>query len=161
MTHEPWRDTKEAAVAIACGFIAVVVGVSGVIIMTRQLVEDEQTYPYTTTGKILSGIKHTLPRIAESPEENKLTTERTSNGERGVETERTNENRQAKETNENRASSERTNQVKPAIKKTTAIKPANEQTNEETIVEVKSTEILENTESRFKETTGKGRTLSH
>lgn len=46
MSKGPWKETREATIAIGCGFVAVVMGVSGVIVMTRQLVEDEDTYPY-------------------------------------------------------------------------------------------------------------------
>lgn len=38
--------------------------------MTRQLVEDEGTYPYTTSGKFISDLKLNLPKMKNDVESN-------------------------------------------------------------------------------------------
>jgi len=42
--RESWRETKDMFIAISCGFLAVTVGVIGVITMTRQLIEDDDEF---------------------------------------------------------------------------------------------------------------------
>ncbi|XP_057312552.1 uncharacterized protein LOC130654054 [Hydractinia symbiolongicarpus] len=42
--RESWKETKDMVIAITCGFVAVAVGVAGVIMMTRQLVEDDDIF---------------------------------------------------------------------------------------------------------------------
>ena len=41
LTTQPWREAKDIVIAIGCGFVAVIIGVGGVVVMTRKLVEDD------------------------------------------------------------------------------------------------------------------------
>lgn len=76
-SHDQWKETKEAVLAVVCGFVAVAVGVAGVIIMTRQLVDDDEPYPTNLDpqyGKLSSSMnkENILPTIRESEDENEL-----------------------------------------------------------------------------------------
>ena len=46
--HSTWRETKDAVLAVICGGVAVAVGVAGVIIMTRRLVDEDEHFPFNT-----------------------------------------------------------------------------------------------------------------
>ena len=42
------RETKDAILAVICGSVAVAVGVAGVIIMTRRLVDEDEHFPFNS-----------------------------------------------------------------------------------------------------------------
>lgn len=71
-SHSAWRETKDAIVAVVCGCVAVAVGVAGVIMMTRQLVEEDEHFPFSSKPpeKTLSNLRKEdiLPTISEDDE---------------------------------------------------------------------------------------------
>lgn len=66
--HSTWRETKDAVLAVICGGVAVAVGVAGVIIMTRRLVDEDEHFPFNTSTaqpKTRGGGGDILPTISE------------------------------------------------------------------------------------------------
>ena len=63
-----WRETKDAVLAVICGGVAVAVGVAGVIIMTRRLIDEDEHFPFNTPTaqtKTRGGGGDILPTISE------------------------------------------------------------------------------------------------
>jgi len=69
--HSRWQETKDAVVAVVCGCVAVAVGVVGVIVMTRQLVEEDEPFPMRSCYPPSSSNSRqkTLPTISENDDE--------------------------------------------------------------------------------------------